>query len=80
MLKYFTAFIAIIPILCFCHNHDASLESILTIENDSVLQIIEDRIYLNPMHIVPTEQGMFLYSNSSEGIPLTNIYSDDQAL
>lgn len=78
MFKYFKIAMVIMPIVCFCHNQDAGLERILTTKNPAILQVVEDRIYVNPAQVFLTNHGIFLRIHDQEFIPIASVYSDGQ--
>lgn len=67
---------------CFSHEStetdDTLLNKILANQSKCVVSVIDNKIYVNPERIFPTEQGIFLNVNEGEYITIPILYSDAQ--
>jgi hypothetical protein len=78
ILKYFYVLAT-----CTCFAHDVSdtiddgiIHQIAANKNTCVIGVAEERIYLNPNRIYPTDQGLFLNLNDVDYVRLPTLNSD----
>ena len=84
MIRKTLTFIAVFASsICFAQKatdtiDDGIIEQIVANKNRCVISCSEDRIYLNPNRIFPTEQGLYLDLNDADYILLPALNSDSQ--
>ncbi len=68
---------------CTCFAHDVSdtsddgiIHQIAANQNTCVIGVAEEKIYLNPNRIYPTEQGLYLNLNDVDYVLLPSLNSD----
>ncbi|MBI3258490.1 MAG: hypothetical protein HYZ54_03275 [Ignavibacteriae bacterium] len=57
--------------------YDALVEKIVATDPSCIQESIDDKIYLNPEKIIPTQQGLFLNLEGENYVTLPMIYSDE---
>lgn len=57
--------------------NDALLEEIAAIDQDCIRGCIDNKVYLNPEKIIPSDQGLFLNVQNEHYLHLPMIYSDE---
>jgi len=60
------------------NTHDALLTQIGSNDCECVVNVTDDKIYVNPERIFPTSQGLFLHIRANEYVALPLLFSDDQ--
>jgi len=82
LIRAFSAFFLFCCTLCFAseplETHDALLTEIVSNNCECVVNVTDDKVYVNPERIYPTSQGLFLCVGTDEYVPLPLLLSDDQ--
>ena len=83
MIRTFLAFMCVFVMTsCFGHEinmclHDDAIEQIAANEINCVQGYENDKIYLKPSSMYPSEHGLYLNLNGVDFIRLSNVSSDD---
>lgn len=58
--------------------HDALLAEIISNDCGCIVNIVDDKAYVNPERIFPTGQGLFLHVNVDQFVAIPLLHSDSQ--
>ncbi len=58
-------------------HQNTLVEAIIAMDKDCILGCVEDRVYLNPEKIIPSDRGLFLDVQNENYVPLPMIFSDE---
>lgn len=70
-------FVCMVVTCCAHESNHALVEEIVANASECIVEVVDDKIYVNPARLFPTENGLFLHTRRDHYVAVPFLCSDE---